>query len=336
MQNLWLIFITGLFTGGLTCMAVQGGLLAATPAQQEQEHPRENRVKGVAAFLVTKLFAHTMLGMILGWLGSFFQFSLRFQAGMIALVSIFMVCTAFSMLNVHPVFRYFVIQPPRFVTRIVRRQSRSTSWLSPAILGFFSIFIPCGTTQAMMALAVASRSPWAGALILFAFILGTTPLFFLLGISIDFLKNALKEKFAVVAALIVILMALGNVNSVLVLAGSRVSLGAIARELYCTVTFCDEASLSVQQPTDKPTIAFLAHRYVIDNPVIPAGKKITLTLKNTQGRGCIQAFTIPALGVQEFVPLGQTKTIVFTAPEKPGDLVFSCSMGMYSGKFIVR
>lgn len=336
MPNLWLIFFTGLLTGGLTCMAVQGGLLAATLAKQEEEHPRESRAKGVAAFLVTKLFVHTILGMVLGWLGSFFLLSLRFQAGMIALVSLFMLGTALSMLNVHPVFRYFVIRPPRFVTRIVQRQSKNTSWLSPAILGAFSIFIPCGTTQAMMALAVGSGSPWAGALILFTFVVGTVPLFFLLGISIDFLKGALKEKFAVVAASIVIFMAVVNLNSALILAGSRVSLGSITKKIFCTISFCDETPLRGADSTTQPVITFFTRNYAIDNPVIPAGKNITVTLKNVQGRGCIQSFTIPALGIQEFVPLGQTKTVVFTAPEKPGDLVFSCSMGMYTGQFYVE
>ena len=36
-MNLWTVFLTGLFTGGLTCLAVQGGLLASTIAQREEE-----------------------------------------------------------------------------------------------------------------------------------------------------------------------------------------------------------------------------------------------------------------------------------------------------------
>jgi len=39
--SLWAIFLTGLITGGLTCMAVQGGLLAATIAQREEERLKE-------------------------------------------------------------------------------------------------------------------------------------------------------------------------------------------------------------------------------------------------------------------------------------------------------
>ena len=35
--NLIAIFLTGFFAGALTCLAVQGGLLAATIAQREQE-----------------------------------------------------------------------------------------------------------------------------------------------------------------------------------------------------------------------------------------------------------------------------------------------------------
>ena len=35
--NLWVIFITGLTVGGLTCLAVQGGLLASVIAAREEE-----------------------------------------------------------------------------------------------------------------------------------------------------------------------------------------------------------------------------------------------------------------------------------------------------------
>ena len=107
------------------------------------------------------------------------------------LVGIFMLGTALNLLDVHPIFRYFVIQPPKFLTRLVRKQSKSTHFakasrveadmFAPAILGALTIFIPCGTTQAMMALAIGSGSPFLGASVLFAFVLGTSPVFFILG-----------------------------------------------------------------------------------------------------------------------------------------------------------
>ena len=38
-MSLWIIFLTGLTTGGLSCLAMQGGLLASVIAnQKDQEH----------------------------------------------------------------------------------------------------------------------------------------------------------------------------------------------------------------------------------------------------------------------------------------------------------
>ncbi len=154
MPNLWLIFSTGLIAGGLTCAAVQGGLLTATIAQQGRGDPKRREIGPILSFLIAKLVAYTILGLFLGWLGSFFQFSLKLQAILLAGVAIFMIGTALALLEVHPLFRYFIIHPPRFLTRLVRQQTKSGSLFAPAILGVFTIFIPCGTTQAMMALAV--------------------------------------------------------------------------------------------------------------------------------------------------------------------------------------
>src|SRR6266581_2202953 len=192
--NLITIFFTGLIAGGLTCMAVQGGLLAATIAQRssfakaskdKEEELRRQATTGnalpILSFLVAKLAAYTVFGLLLGLLGSAFQLSLTAKVIMQFAVAVFMIGTALNILNVHPIFRYFVIQPPRFLTRLVRKQSKSKDIFAPGILGAFTVFIPCGTTQAMMALAIASGKPFAGSAILFAFVLGTSPVFFLLG-----------------------------------------------------------------------------------------------------------------------------------------------------------
>src|SRR5581483_747613 len=192
-SNLITIFLTGLLTGGLTCMAVQGGLLAATLATAEEErleeilrHRSGQEAKGgnalpILAFLGSKLLAYTLLGALLGLLGSFFQLSISLKVIMQIAVAVFMLGTAANILQIHPIFRYFAIQPPKFLTRLVRNQSKSKSIFAPAILGAFTIFIPCGTTQAMMALSIATGKPLFGASFMFAFILGTSPVFFILG-----------------------------------------------------------------------------------------------------------------------------------------------------------
>lgn len=335
MPNLWIIFTTGLLAGGLTCMAVQGGLLTTALTREEEEHPKGSRAMGVAAFLVTKLISHAILGALLGWAGSVIGITPRMQAIGIGLVSIFMIGTALSFLDVHPIFRYFVIQPPRMLTRYIRSTAKSGSIFAPALIGLFSVFIPCGTTQAMMALAASTGNPWWGMAVLSVFVIGTAPLFFALGVSIDLIKATLKEKFGVVAATLVLILAVVNFNAALTLYGSPVTIAGITKSVFCTVTFCPKGANN-QAPTTTPIISFWLNGYQVDNPFIPKGQEISLTLTNNEGRGCVQAFTIPALGIQEVVPVGQEKTVTFTAPEAPGELAFSCSMGMYGGTFYVQ
>lgn len=336
MPNLWLIFLTGLLTGGFTCMAVQGGLLATTIAQQQVNEGRSRmQVLSVASFLIAKLVAYTLLGFGLGWVGSFFQLSLSLQAVLMAAVAVFMIGTALNLLEVHPVFRFFVITPPKFLTRLVRRQAKSNSVFAPALLGAFTVFIPCGTTQAMMALAITTRQPLWGALILLAFVLGTAPLFFLLGYSVARLKDVFAAQFSRLAAYAVLGMAVWNLNLAATLWGSPYTLPGVARNFYCTVTFCDTLVAAATLPSDTVNLAIQSNGYSVDHPAIKAGALITMHLTNTSGRGCTQSFTIPKLGIQKVVPLGTTATIQFTAPSQPGKLAYTCSMGMYSGEFDV-
>lgn len=334
------IFLTGLFTGGLTCLAVQGGLLASTIAQRHEEKLKEETKQTgnalpILSFLGAKLLAYTILGFLLGMLGSVVQLSLTAKIIMQVAVVIFMIGTAFNLLQVHPIFRYFVVQPPRFLTRLVRKESKSKSLFAPAIVGAFTVFIPCGTTQAMMALAIASGSPLAGAAILFAFVLGTSPLFFILGYFATKLGDAFQKTFTRVAAYSLILLALYNLTGALALTGHTFSLDRIMKGLYCTVAFCEGESPStaiVNTPSDKPTITLTKNGYEPSNITVKAGSQVSLTLTNKDARGCIQAFTLPKYNIEKIIPLGTSETVIFTAPKESGTkIAFMCSMGMYTG-----
>src|SRR3990167_6543554 len=136
-MNLWLIFLTGLTVGGLTCLAVQGGLLASIIAAREDDDLEAGKTKRhtifpTLAFLATKLIAYTILGLILGAFGGALNISPTVQVWMQFIAGLYMVAIALNLLNIHPIFRYFVIQPPRFLTRLVRNQSKSKNLFAPA------------------------------------------------------------------------------------------------------------------------------------------------------------------------------------------------------------
>ncbi len=342
-MNLLTIFLTGLFTGGLTCLAVQGGLLASTIAQREQnklagEVKKNRNALPILSFLVAKLVAYAIFGFILGWLGSLFQLSLQARVILQFAVVVFMVGTALNLLNVHPIFRYFVLTPPRFLTRLVRRQSKSQDVFAPALLGAFTVFIPCGTTQAMMALAIASGSPFLGAAILFTFVLGTSPLFFVLGYLATRLGEALQQKFMKVAALALILLAVYNFDGAIALTGSPLTLSNIAKNVtcgFCATSILSAADENTSSPVSETTVNILASGYNPNSFTVRAGSSVKLNLVNKGGGGCTQSFTIPTLRIQEVVPLGKSKTIAFKVPDQPGNLPFMCGMGMFRGNMTI-
>lgn len=342
-MNYWSIFITGLFAGGLTCLAVQGGLLASSIAQQHeddlaQDAHKTNEYIPVVAFLTTRLIAYTALGALLGLLGSVAQLSLQLRAILQFLVALFMIGTALNLLQVHPIFRYFILQPPKQLARLVRNQSKSKSIFGPALLGAFTVLIPCGATQAMMAYAITTGSPIYGAVTMGIFILGTSPLFFLLGYAANKLGVMFQSGFNKLAAIAIILIALYNINGAIALSGSSFTIENILTRINCTISFCDaSAQVGTGEAVSEATVYITQSGYRLDPGVVSlkAGSQVKINLINQSAGGCIQEFTIPKLGLQKTVTMGNSQTLTFTVPDTKGPLPFMCSMGMYRGVFNV-
>ncbi len=341
MPNLWVIFLTGLVTGGISCMAVQGGLLASVLAVGETSRKTwAHTLRSVVFFLIGKVSVYTLLGAFLGFLGSSLQLSITMNAVFMILASLFMIFSALNLLNVHPIFRFFVLQPPRFLYRIARSESRKVDWFAPLAIGVLTVFLPCGTTQAMMLEAMQFGNPLLSASILFAFTIGTIPLFLLFGVFFHAASSFFTKYFAPVAATLVIGLALWNLSNVFAIVGWATPVTRFVRFAYCQVVYCDDMvavgnSKSLEN-TQEPVIVINATSYAIENPYIPAGASIRLSVRNVRGNGCIQFFTIPKLNIQKVIPVGTTEIIEFTAPAEKGELPFMCSMGMYRGMFIVR
>lgn len=342
-MNLWVIFITGLTLGSLTCLAVQGGLLASIIAAREEGDLEEGKSKKhtifpTLAFLATKLIAYTILGFILGAFGGALNISANVQIIMQFVAGLYMVAVALNLLNVHPIFRYAIIQPPRFLTRMVRNQSKSKDLFAPALLGAMTLFIPCGTTLAMEALAISSANAFLGASIMFVFILGTSPLFFGVGWLTTVLGDNFRERFLKIAALGVLYLGVTSVNGALVASGSLISLQTIGEaipieiDLSGGVAEAAAANSSVRAVGGVQTvdISVFPNGYSPNNIQVKAGVPVKLNLTPVGGLGCTSVFRMPQLGITQRLTQGATTPVEFTPPA-PGKLTFTCSMGMFRG-----
>lgn len=327
-MDLWVIFLTGLTVGGLTCLAVQGGLLASTIAAREEEDleagsNRKHSIFATLAFLSTKLIVYTVLGFILGGFGGALNISSRVQIIMQFIAGLYMIVIALDLLKVHPIFRYALIQPPRFLSRLVRNQSKSRDLFAPAFLGAMTIFIPCGTTLAMETLAISSASPILGAAVMFTFILGTIPVFFGVGFLTTILGDNFQGKFLKLAAILVLFLGFTSIN------------GALAAGGFSFIEIDFSGSGAAEQVQNLPTsqniqIDITAKGYSPNYFRVKKGEQVNLTLKSKAAFSCASAFRIPSLGISKNLAPNDTQLISFT-PTQTGQILFTCSMGMYRG-----
>ncbi len=331
MPNLVLIFVTGLTAGGLSCLAIQGGLLAGAVAPERTQTP----VRPILLFLAAKLAAYTALGAALGWFGQMLQLTPFTRATLQIAIGLFMLVTALRLLNVHPVFRHFAIAPPKFVTRYIRRrgQQEDNSWLAPTFLGALTVLIPCGVTQAMMALAVASGNPVAGALVLFAFVLGTTPIFFALAYLATKLGEKWEAKFWKATGAVVLILGLIAIDGGLTLAGSPVSSAAIRRALAPRQT----ADLPVVAASigNELTMDITDERYAPALMEAKAGLPIRLTVRTHAVRGCGRSLVIPSMNLQKLLA-PDDQQIILIPPQVAGTIRLTCIMGMYGAQITVK
>lgn len=321
MNTFWIPLITGLTTGGVSCFAVQGGLLTSALATEEEINVSKSlRTKALLAFLAAKLIAYTGLGFLLGVIGSKLVILPKVQGWFQIFVGIYMLLTAANLLNLHPFFKYFVIRPPKFIFRLLRNQTKVKSFFTPTLLGALTVLIPCGVTQGFMLLAISSGNAFYGALILFAFILGTIPVFFAIGLAANELFT--HKAFLAIAALVVAIMGVVSINSGQVLRGDVHTL-----QNFWLVTFGSNQTAKVGNIVN---IQVSNRGYSADINTIKAGTPIKLILTTNNVTSCARAFSIPSLNLFKLLPATGTETIEFT-PTQIGRLTYTCSMGMYSG-----
>jgi sulfite exporter TauE/SafE len=350
------LFLTGFTTGGLSCLAVQGGLLTTSIANQVEKEVEQSiagkrtrndqgsgkamtvksrnghSIGSIAAFLLAKLVAYTLIGFLLGWLGSAIQLTSVMRGWFQVVIGIFLLGNALRMFDIHPLFRYFSFEPPSWITRYIRRTARNSrsEFFTPIFLGVLTVFIPCGVTQTVMALALSTGNPVQAALMMFAFTLGTTPVFFTLAYLFTSLGSKLERGFLVVTAFLILILGVVSLDSGLNLLGSPVS---ISRLVASNST--GTASLETQSGDAVVQIFVENVRYSPDVVYARAGVPVQLELITDDTMGCTRSFTIPALNVAEILPRSGT-TVIEIPPQKEGEIGFTCSMGMYSGVIIFQ
>jgi plastocyanin domain-containing protein len=75
--------------------------------------------------------------------------------------------------------------------------------------------------------------------------------------------------------------------------------------------------------------------YVPASIIIPQNETTTINFLREDSNSCLEEVILSDFKIRKYLPLNQ-KVSIFINPNKKGDFNFSCGMGMFHGKLIVK
>jgi len=281
----------------------------------------------VGAFLSAKLVSHTVLGALLGAIGSAAQPSPRTRAYLLLGAAVLMVGFGLNLLGVRAL-RWLTPRTPQSWTRRVRHSAHGDSMFAPVALGLLTVLLPCGVTLSMALLAITSTSPLAGAAVMGGFVLGTAPLFAVLGLLLRESTRILRGRLSLLTGVAVLVVALWTSHSALRLGGWAFQGGSDVVPVA--------AASAVSTATDGAqvvTVAVHETSYTPSALLVRSGVPTRLVLVTAGIRGCTSTFVIPKRNLQKQLP-ATGRTVVDLGVLKPGVLRWTCGLGMYGGHLV--
>lgn len=334
-SSLPIIFVFGLLAGISSCAALVGGMVLSLSKQWNAIYSGKTSTLGklqpYLLFNVGRAVSFGILGGVLGLLGKGLEISFAFTSFLVLGVSVLMFFMGLQMLGIK-YFQRFQFTAPKFITRYIADESNFQGKWMPAIVGALTFFLPCGFTITTQGLALLSGGFLQGALIMLAFVLGTTPM--LLGIgfsSVKFSNNIHRaSRFTKIAGILVLFFALFNLNAQLNVLGVS-SLSDLKGQSVKKDLPGSDGFPPIVNEKQIIKMGASASGYLPNYFKVRAGVPVVWEITDTGTSGCTNAVISKGLfdGQISLTP-GQVSTKEFT-PEKAGKYKFSCWMGMVSG-----
>ncbi len=314
----------GLVAGVSTCMALVGGLVLGLSARHAELHPEATSVQKFRPhiyFNIGRIAGYAVLGGLIGLVGSVFRPSTNILGFLTMVVGGVMVFFGLKLVEIFPVLKDKSITLPAGIARLfgLHKEVKEYSPKSSMVMGALTFFLPCGFTQAMQLYAVSTGSFWQGMAIMGLFAIGTAPGLLGIGGLTSIFSGRRARTFFMTAGLAVIILGWANIVN-----GSRL-FGGSAGTANAAIASNGEAQIvrMTQSGGGYSPNVFTVER----------GRPVKWIIKSTSAFSCASSIVMPKYGISRGLKVGEN--IIQFTPAEVGEISFSCSMGMYRGKFIV-
>ena len=243
-------------------------------------------------------------------------------------VGLVMIFLGLKLVEIFPALRDKTITLPKGLAKLLKinQENREYSHRSTMLTGALTFFLPCGFTQAMQLYAVSTGSFTQGFLIMGLFALGTAPGLLTVGGLSSIFKGKKARLFFAAAGVAVIMLGWLNIAN-----GRHLAFQG-------RVDAPDNNSTNTTQTTSgevqEVRMTQNSYGYSPNQFVVEKGRRVKWIITSTNNFSCASSLVMPKYGISRDLQKGEN--IIEFTPTQTGEIPFSCSMGMYRGKFTVK
>lgn len=325
-----MLFVIGLLTS-VHCVAMCGGICLSQCVPKKEDGEKDSSkfaaLRPSLLYNLGRVISYTVIGGIVGAIGSVVSFSGTTKGLVQILAGIFMVIMGLNMLNIFPGLKKFNPRMPKFFAKKIYAQRYSSS---PLWIGLLNGFMPCGPLQAMQLYALSTGSPIKGAISMFLFSVGTVPLLFAFGALSSFLNKKFTSKMLSVSAVLVVLLGVAMFNNGVGLAG--IAFPSIPGAVKQTAQASENVAV-IADGVQTITTTLSSGRY--EPIVVQKGIPVKWTINAPEGsiNGCNNSIIIQKFNLQKDLAPGDN--IIEFTPTQSGTIPYSCWMGMIRSSITV-
>lgn len=310
--GLVMLFVIGITTS-FHCVSMCGGIAVSQVIRDTNNLTRN------IMYNLGRVISYTLLGGIVGALGSGITLGNRFFAIIPIILGILMILIGLSNAGIISLAGFKGMQ--RFNLQLARIRGKLSHDQGPFVLGLVNGLMPCGPLQLMQIYALSTGSFVQGALAMLTFSLGTVPLMLGLGVLINKLSITSKELVFKMGGYLVILLGASMMMNGLATAGVNTS---IASKGNVVESASDQ--IIMKDGYQIVTVDVEARSY--ENIVVQKDVPVKLIMNVEPGKlnGCNYAINIPQYDI--FAALEEGQNVFEFMPIEAGTFMYSCWMGM--------
>ena len=315
------LFIVGVLTS-IHCVGMCGGIML-TQSIVKDGKSKFDSVKPAILYNAGRVTSYTILGGVVGALGSVFALSISVKAALQLFAGIFMIIMGLNMSG-FSLFRKFNFKLPWSACKLKIKPK------TPYLVGILNGLMPCGPLQTMQLYALGTGSLTKGALSMFLFSIGTVPLMLTFGALSGFISKGYTKTLLKFSGILIVVLG--------IIMGSRgLSLAGINVPTPSSIVQAISSSASAATPGAKATIengvqiirmTADGSGYTPNGFYVEKNKPVKWIIDGKALNSCNGQIIVPSLNIQKNLKPGEN-IIEFTP--KTSDISFSCGMGMIRG-----